>query len=243
MIHARRCSPQQVAGLHEKFLGDGLGALGSPGGHSPKVGSEVALPRVAMPPVRLLNMERPPVEVYEIPSGTKGTIATLKMMKKLVMGPWGARSPQLVFLARSIVQHIGSKDYWHEAQAIFEYVKANVRYRLDPTALEWIQTPVYTLQTQQGDCDDMSSLLAAMALAVGHRAAFVTVAGDPGRPDSYSHVYAMIGVTRNGKTEWLAADATQNQATIGWEPPGEKVFKKTVWVIDPNIAVEDEQWH
>lgn len=233
---------RQVAGLHEKIMAEGLGGLGSPGGTSPSVGAQVNLPRVAMPPVELLNKQRPPVQVYKIPAGEKGTIATLKLMKKLVMGPWGARNPQVVFLARDIVQHVPSKDYWHEAQAIFEYVKGNVRYRLDPLALEWIQTPLYTLQTHQGDCDDMSSLIASLALAAGHRAAFVTVAGDPQRPNSYSHVYAMIGVSRKGKTEWLAADATINDSTIGWEPPGEKVFKKTVWVIDPNVRVEDRQW-
>jgi transglutaminase superfamily protein len=244
-MNIQRCSPRQVAGLHDRvssFGLHGLSGLGSPGGSSPAVGSQVNMPRVNMPPVQLLNRPRPNVQVYEIPSGTKGTIATLKLMKKLVMGPWGGRNPDVVFLARDIVQHVGSKDYRQEANAIFEYVKAHVRYRLDPMAMEWIQTPLYTLQTAQGDCDDMSSLICALAVAAGHRAAFVTVAGDPSRPNSYSHVYAMIGVTTNGKTEWLAADATQNNATLGWEPPAEKVFKKTIWVLDPNIAVEDKQW-
>lgn len=239
--------PTQVSGLHD-FLtlqglsSGGLGDLGSPGGTSPDVGSMVNLPAVTAPPGQLVQADLPDIQYLKIPGGEAGTAATLKVMKRLVMGPHGARNPRIVLLARKLVQHVQSKDYVAEADAIFNYVKSHVRYRLDPVALEWVQTPIYTLQTHQGDCDDHASLIASLALAAGHRAAFRTVAGDPNRPQSWSHVYAVIGVTRKGETTWLAADTTQNRATLGWEPPEDKIFGKKTWVIDPNIAVEDKQW-
>jgi hypothetical protein len=219
-----------------------MSGLGSPGGSSPLIGSEVRLQPTATPPMQLLNAAPPDIQYLKIPEGERGTEATLKLMKKLVMGPWGARNPGVVRVAREAVRHVGSKDYVAEAGAIYDYVKRHVRYRLDPVALEWVQTPLYTLTTQQGDCDDHAMLIAALAMAAGHRGAFRTVKGDPDRPESWSHVYGVIGVVKGGQTEWLAADTTQNGATLGWNPPESKLYGMATWVLDPDVAVEDQQW-
>lgn len=246
-----RVQPRPVRGLHEWLAMEaqnrsgrmsGLGALGSPGGHSPGIGSEVRLQRVTTPPMELINAEKPDIQYVQIPAGEQGTVATLKLMKKLVFSPWGARNPDVALIARKIVSHVQSKDYEAEADAIFQYVKRHVRYRLDPVALEWLQTPRYTLTTQQGDCDDHSMVIASLALAAGHRAAFRTVKGDPQRPDAWSHVYGVIGVTKGGETQWYAADTTQQQSKLGWDPPESKLFGMATWVLEPDISVEDRQW-
>lgn len=175
------------------------------------------------------------VRIVRIPDGLKGTEATLKVMKQLVLSPWGARNPRVVMLANQIRDHVASKDYVGEADAIFNWVKSNVAYKLDPAGLEWVQTPLYTMGRRAGDCDDHSTMIAALAMASGHRAAFRTVRGDPGDPTRFSHVYAVIGVVRKGQTEWYSADSTQAESYLGWDPPG-TFGEPTTWVIDPSIG-------
>jgi hypothetical protein len=92
------------------------------------------------------------VKIVRIPEGMAGTEATLKIMKKVVLSPWGARNPQIVQLANAIRDRVPSKDYVAEADAIFKWVKANIAYKLDPAGLEWIQTPTYTMKRRAGDC-------------------------------------------------------------------------------------------
>jgi len=221
----------------------GLGSLGSPGGASPGIGAHAPIQEIRDPGHSHVNANMPDIKYVKIPHGEKGTVATLKIMKKLVMGPWGARNPQVVLLANRIRDHVTSKDYRAEADAIYRYVKQHVKYKLDPSGLEWVQTPKYTLfERHAGDCDDHSTTIAALAIASGHRAAFRTVRGDPSRPNSWSHVYAAIGVTRGGQTEWFGADSTQQESTLGWDPPEGKRFGMATWVIDPNLAEEDKQW-
>jgi hypothetical protein len=94
----------------------------------------------------------PDVKVVKIPSGMAGTEATLKIMKKLVMSPWGARNPGIVLLAAKIRDRVPSKDYVAEADAIFQWVKSNVAYKLDPGGLEWVQTPTESVRRRAGDC-------------------------------------------------------------------------------------------
>jgi hypothetical protein len=75
-------------------------------------------------------------------------------------------------------------------------------------------------------CDDMGTLLAGMSLALGHGAVLRAVKVDPNRPQSYSHVYAILGCVVKGKTIWLPADATQRKP-LGWQPPEAR------WTGDP----------
>jgi hypothetical protein len=103
---------------------------------------------------------------------------------------------------------------------VFEFVREHVRYCLDPRGLERLQTPAWTLLVdEQGDCDDQATLVAALALCLGHGAKLRAVKVDPDRPNSDSHVYCMIGLAGPDGPRWLAADTTQRQATLGWQPP------------------------
>jgi transglutaminase-like putative cysteine protease len=186
----------------------------------------------------------PPVKYLKIPHGEDGTVATLKVMKKLVLGPWGSRNPEVIELTRMAVRDVSpgpEKDYRAMAQAIFDFVRENVAYRLDPSGLEYVYTPWYTLLVSgYEDCESQASAVAAMAMALGLRAGFRTVKGDKRRPDQWSHVYAVIGIPEKGKTVWLTADTTQKEAYLGWDPPEAKLYGKKTWVIDP--GVEDIEW-
>jgi hypothetical protein len=187
----------------------------------------------------------PPVKYVEIPGGEAGTVETLRIMKKLALGKWGKNNPEVVELSRMVVSDVSpgpSKDYRAMAKRILEFVKENVAYRLDPSGLEYVCTPWYTLLVSgYEDCESSATAIAAMSIALGFRAAFRTVKGDSSRPEQWSHVYALIGIPgKKGSTVWLTADATQQESFLGWDPPEAKLFGMKTWVIDPSIPSWEE---
>jgi len=194
-----------------------------------------------------VDPRKPDIKYLRIPPGEQGTFVTLKLMKKIVLGPWGHRHPDVVLLARQITSKTSpglKKDYEAMADAVFKFAKANVPYRLDPAGLEWLQTPVYTLWGDNGkpvpaDCDDHAILIASLAMALGLQAAFRTVRGKGG--GRWVHVYAVIGWTKAGKTTWKSADSTQRRSTLGWDPPEASANGMKTWVIDPTLE-EDREW-
>lgn len=169
-------------------------------------------------------------QVKEIPDGFAGTTATIKEMARLARE--ASTDPKFVMWCRSLVSDLPGKDYVGEARRIHDVVKKHVRYVLDPRGMEMVADPRQTLFVEgQGDCDDAACTIAAMALALGHGAAFKTVAVDPDRPDEFSHVYALIGVQKGMGEEWFAADTTQKSGYFGWEPPADRITKSKVWPV------------
>jgi hypothetical protein len=229
--------------------------VGVPGGLGEVQSGRVrSVPRGVLAKVRKLHDGQtpyaktwgPPVQYVKIPGGEAGTVATLKIMKGLVLGRWGHRNPEVVMLAKKIVAGVSpgpSKDYRSMAKAILDFMRTHVKYELDPAGLEYVQTPHYTLLVSgSGDCDDMATGVAGLSMALGFRAGFRTVKGDPGRPKQWSHVYPVIGVPDKGKTIWLTADATQADSYIGWDPPEAKLYGMKTWVIDPRTSPEGSEW-
>lgn len=160
-----------------------------------------------------------------------GTADTIKVMSQLAVS--GSQHPGIRMAAERVTRGLGSKDYEGELRAIFDLVKDNVRYVLDPRAYEFVSHPAWTLFVSgQEDCDGGATLLCALALAAGHGCAFRTVAADPSRPDEFSHVYAVLGA----KGRWWAADwthPTPAEATFGWEPPADSVYSVRDWPVAP----------
>lgn len=145
----------------------------------------------------------------EIPPGTDGIEATLALMQRVVAEyKW---QPEVVGLAREIVAAVPAKSYAQEARALFDFVRANVRYTRDVEGLEYVQAPDITLEVGHGDCDDHATLLAALLAATGHKTRFVA-AGFNGGDLEHVWVETLIG------DRWFAADTTENR-DFGWRPP------------------------
>ena len=53
------------------------------------------------------------------------------------------------------------------AKALHAFVRDNINYINDPVILEYVQTPMTTLATGGGDCDDGTVLLASLLGAIG----------------------------------------------------------------------------
>jgi len=144
-----------------------------------------------------------------LPPGEHGTFTTLTLMRRLVKQ--FKRAPAIRGLALDLIRDVPQTDWRGEVRAVFNYVRDHIRYTRDVAGLETLQTPLITLEDRTGDCDDKSTLLAALLESVGHPTRFVAV-GYAG-PKSYSHVYVE---TRMGQG-WLPLDATMPH-DVGWSP-------------------------
>lgn len=120
--------------------------------------------------------------------------------------------PQMIAAARSIVFMSPQKSDAAEADALFSYVRDNVRYVRDVLDIETLATPLVTLASRSGDCDDQSTLLATLLEAIGFRTCFVIAGYND--PRVFEHVYLYVEVDG----AWLACDPTESEY-FGWEPP------------------------
>lgn len=160
----------------------------------------------------VLDARAPRASLQGLPPGPAGTVATLRIMKRLANE--AVRSPNQ--LARNkaleIFRSAGlrSRDT-REVEVLQKWVQNYVRYVRDPVDVELVQTPEVTLKLMTGDCDDQATLLASMLKATGHPAQFVAV-GVNGGP--FSHV---LVETRLGRG-WVAAE-TILKKPLGWYPP------------------------
>lgn len=164
--------------------------------------------------------------------GWRGTERTLGHMAALTVSD--ARNFTLIRIATMIARRCPPRDQKCQGQAILDFVKEYIQFILDPishdengrtSGLELVQAPLKTLWRRAGDCDDQSTLIAALGMALGIPAAFVVIKADRNNLQEFSHVYPALLI--NGK--WLPADSTVKRSWLGWEPPVH--FGKQVWRI------------
>lgn len=114
--------------------------------------------------------------------------------------------------ALGLTAGLRQKDWVGEVDALFTWVRDHIRYVRDINGVETLQTPVATMDVGCGDCDDKSTLLAALLESIGHPTRFVAAGyQSPGR---YSHVYVE---TRLG-ARWVPLDATLLDKPMGSIP-------------------------
>lgn len=115
-------------------------------------------------------------------------------------------------LALQAVALVRERDELGEIEAVFRYVQNNVRYVKDISGIETLSTPVQTLETAQGDCDDQSTLLAALLESIGYETMF-KLTGYHG-PD-FEHVYVAVLAPNHGM---IHLDPTES-GDLNNEPP------------------------
>jgi transglutaminase-like putative cysteine protease len=171
------------------------------------------------------NLHIPSHTLGYMPEGRAGTFYTVRTMRELVRA--ARTSPAIVALARNLVWMLPPHDVAAEAQTLFQYVRDRIRYVRDVLDVETLATPEATARIMSGDCDDKSTLLAALFEAIGLRTRFV-MAQYLG-PD-YEHVYLQVLVPDSeGFEQWITCDASLPGAPFGFEPPGAtKIWHETV---------------
>lgn len=162
----------------------------------------------------------PPHRLAALPEGVAGIRATLKRMVDMTRK--GRKNLGVRTVAMRLVRELPPKAFSDQVVELFRFVQKRIRYVHDVREVETLQDPAYTLTEGQGDCDDMSMLLASMLESIGHPTRFVALALDNG---PFSHV---ITETRLGE-KWLPLDPTVSYAYVGWAPPG--VTNRIVWNV------------
>jgi transglutaminase-like putative cysteine protease len=142
--------------------------------------------------------------------GREGVRATLEEMRNFVIQY--KKNLQIRETAGGLVRNLSQKNFLGEVKVFHRFVRDNIRYLRDIHGVETIQSPVKTLEYGYGDCDDKSTLLAALLESAGHPSRFVAVGK---APDKFSHVYVETLVGQ----KWYPLETTE-PVPPGWAPPG-----------------------
>lgn len=127
---------------------------------------------------------------------------------KVLVSP---NNPKVKLIAdRIATQSCGSSRICN-AKAMFYFVRDNFDYVSDPRKHEYVKDAVLSLQSEGGDCDDASVLLATLLEAVGIKTRFVFIPG---------HVYVeafMPNALNKYRNEegWVTLDATCRNCKFG----------------------------
>jgi hypothetical protein len=152
-------------------------------------------------------------------SGDAGVEQTIALMRQLV--DEALRDPSIIRLAADIVRSVPAFDDFAEANALYEWVRRNIRFTKDPVNKEKLYPPAELLKIRAGDCDDISMLLATLLMAVGYPARLMTIAA-PGSPDQFSHVYVEAEIAGR----WIPVDPARADSEFGVAPP---MFTRARW--------------
>lgn len=155
---------------------------------------------------------QPTYTLQALPNGEAGTRETLNLMGGLVRKYKTAKAIRELALVISL--NVPAKNWPREAAAVQTWVRANIRYTKDVSGVETLQSPIQTLRLRQGDCDDHSTLTAALLEAIGHPTRFIAVGFSAGR---FNHVLTQTKIGPN----WLAVETTENYR-LGEMPPNIK---------------------
>ena len=202
-----------------------LGCPGKPCGAGNKPCGQGQIQNAAGKSRPYLVQQRTPLHStrVQIGRGDRGISQTIRYMYGAVMGNEGVANAEIRRQALTIVQGVASRDQQGEIAAVLQWVKSNIAFRGEWA--ETVQTPLVTLQLRAGDCDDQSTLMAALLGALGYKTRFKTVAADPSAPYAFSHVYIEIFQRKIG--QWISLDSTVPQSYPGWQPP--RIFRAKAW--------------
>lgn len=181
------------------------------------------MPILTLRPVPLVNpRNRYEVHSMDVGRGEEANRSTVDVMKQIVVDR--SRHPTVRGLALKIVHPLKSHHYLDEARAIGEFVQKRVRYVRDTLSVEQLHDPIMMIDqiergVAQGDCDDMSLLIATLIASIGGVPLFRIVKYRPDAP-SFAHIY-VVTYTKNGKAkpERLVLDAIVKDKPIGFEVP------------------------
>jgi transglutaminase-like putative cysteine protease len=130
---------------------------------------------------------------------------------------------------------------------IWYWVKSHVTFTQDETltrqllneADHWellISPPVLLrMPRMEGDCDDFTMLICALAQALTIPCRIVTIACDRKRPGEYSHVFPIAA----GAARWIPLDASHGSYP-GWKVPRRDVTRSTEWNMQAERVADEE---
>jgi transglutaminase-like putative cysteine protease len=135
-------------------------------------------------------------------------------MRAAVLGDRGAQHPAVREQAISILSSIDSPttDYARSIAAIHTWMQDHILYVRSPIGKVGTDAPADVLAARSGDCDELSTLEAALLGAVGIESSFVTCAL-AGR--NQQHVYLVAHIP--GAESVIPLDPSSFNKPAGWE--------------------------
>lgn len=142
------------------------------------------------------------------PGATRATLDAMARLTKVYRA-----TPTIRAQAEAIVAGVPEKNYFGELTAVQAWVRDAVRYTRDVYDVETLKTPIETLRTLQGDCDDKALLAGTLLQALGFKIRYVAVATV--EPGVFDHVYleALLG-----NSNWVPIETTE-PVNPGWAAP------------------------
>lgn len=165
----------------------------------------------------LRKKEEVPVRTTFLGIGESVSYNTLLEMKNIIKQ--SAHNNEVIKVARQIVQDVDAKDFYGEANAIYNFVRDNSRYVRDPLGLEHIQTPLVAIsgwnngEIFQGDCDDYTVLLLSLLMAIGFPVKLIAASYTPDK--KLTHVYGAVNI----RGIWVIVEGIRNGVNLGWQAP------------------------
>jgi hypothetical protein len=156
-------------------------------------------------------------KITKLSGGDKGIKETLDVMKKRAIE--GAQHPQIWQLSRLIVggdNPCPVRDRECEMHRLLGWTQENIRWTPDIGFAETVAAPWRTLEVRAGDCDDLSTLLASLAVSIGIPARFKAIGANKNSPNDFTHVYIEM---KDIDGEWVPAEPSVKEAPLGWESP------------------------
>lgn len=150
----------------------------------------------------------------------------LAMLRNIVL-QYG-RDPRVAMLAVKILKdnNVKPREYQKQAAVLLKWVQDNIYYVNEP--LERLQSPLFTLKSGLGDCDDLAILLCSFFECIRLPWKFVLSASTPQgivryhendqnyRKLPYSHIYCAVGNKPFTPTSWTYCEPTL-KVPLGWD--------------------------
>ena len=160
--------------------------------------------------------------------GEAGVSETVEIMRRMAIQ--SLLDPAVKELAAKIVKGIPYRDRAGYAEAVYQFAKDHMQYVADTANIEEITSPAIHAKrflssgTSWGDCDDFSTLQAALLKSVGVSVRFVVVAS-PRNGGQFDHV-RLDAFTQRG---WLPLESTIKNSSFG---QSFKVLRSKIYPIE-----------
>lgn len=154
------------------------------------------------------------VRHFYIGTGDEATRNTLKLMAEVIRE--SSHDNYVRHWAEAIVKDV-PKDPIARITRIFDFLRHTTKYIHDPTTIEYIRTPIASLQLLEAkgrplvDCDDITVLSLALLNSLGFN---VCIRATSYKTKQFEHVYGLVKV----RDQWFPLDCTMPEG-FGWEAP------------------------
>lgn len=155
--------------------------------------------------------------------GVRQTLSTMRGAVNFALREPGQRVRRR---AEQLLGGVQEYDKDAEVEKMFTWTKNHFHFLLDPRGLEYTKSPevsdaeISKVGSFSGDCDDVTTYLAALLASVGYAVKFVVTSPSNQPSMDFKHVYLRVYLPTSNR--WIALDACAKGKPYGWEVPSKR---------------------